>query len=280
MNEQGMKSDAEMDMERVDERQAPRPEMREEDPPQKHAESAEESNYREEGDEREQFSDSEGESMESPQESRNEAPPPPRPAQPRGSREEEYAAQILFDRAANLFVGTCVEFPEVVVKGVRKDDVLQEILERIADELEVYRSRNEPVPPALMNRNYPEKLEIRLSRSLQRRLDSLSRQERVPVDQVVTELLTRALSQGPLRKEGPRQEGRHGEQRHKQGPPNGNSHHHGKGRDGRQQHRGNNRGGGGGGGNNRNYHDTMGNRENFLEYVRNLEKGGGFTKKR
>jgi predicted RNase H-like HicB family nuclease len=192
----------------------------------------------------------------------------PKPG-PRTMPEEEFAVQVFFDRGAGQFVASCLEFPDLKVQGHRREDVVEELTQKIGDELEMMRREGRPLPAPFAGRAYPEKLDVKISRTLYRRLDMQSRQDRVPLDQLVTELLTIALNRRPegfgKSPDNRRQQGSGQQQNKNQGNHN---------------RRGGGQGGGGGGGRNRNYHDTMGNRDNFLEYVRNLEKGGGYTKKR
>ncbi|MBI4405251.1 MAG: hypothetical protein HY537_13900 [Deltaproteobacteria bacterium] len=174
---------------------------------------------------------------------------------------DEYIIQSCFDKTTRTFVATALEFPVLKASGVTRQEAINELKELIKDHLDIAKRRGEPVPEALNNRRYPDRLDIPLSQTLYRKLDILSRQERVGFEQLVAELLSSSLERraDSGRERRPQQPAHHGS-------PNQRSHSHHHGR--RQM-----------GG--RGYHDTMQNRENFLEYVRNLEKsgGGGWRKK-
>lgn len=196
---------------------------------------------------------------------------PRRPA-PNRPPEEEFTIQVFYDKANGIFLASCLEFPDLKTDGHRREDVVEEMNQKIGDELEMMRREGKQLPTPFSARVYPEKLELRLSKNLFRRLDIQSRQDRVPMDQLVTELLTIALNRRP-----------DGMGRAQQGArPQGQGQHKGEHRGGGNNRRGGGGQGGGGGrgGRDRNYHDTMGNRDNFMEYVRNLEKTGGYGKKR
>jgi hypothetical protein len=167
--------------------------------------------------------------------------------------EDEYVMLIEYDRGRREYVGTCLELPNVRVSGRKREMVFDELRDAVESEAEIRRRRNERVPDPLAAIDAPEHLELSLSQSLFRRLEVLSRQERVPIERLATELLVAALERrvdppAPAAKQG--------------GGASGGGRHH------RQ-------GGGGRRGQGRNFHKTMESGENFLEYVRNLEKGGG-----
>lgn len=171
---------------------------------------------------------------------------------------DEFTIQNYYDRTSEKFVGFVSEIPEIRATGKRRTEVMIELEEKLDSHLEILRRRGENLPESFQTRRYPEKLTVPISQGLYRKLDFLSRQEKVAIDPLVTELLSAGI------------ERRHEMRGHKspsQQPQTGNqrpshahsqSHHHRP----HQGHRG------------RNIHDTLGNRENFMEYVRGLEKGG------
>lgn len=169
------------------------------------------------------------------------------------SPEDEYVFVIEYDRGRREYVGTCLEFPDVRVSGRKREMVFDELRDAVESEAEIRRRRSERIPEPLASYDYPERLELSLSQGLFRRLDLLSRQERLPIERLATELLVSALDR---RLDPPAPPA-------KQGQSQG-----GGGRNNRQ-------GGGGRRSQGRNFHKTMESGENFLEYVRNLEKGGG-----
>ncbi len=229
---------------------------------------------------------------------------------------DEYLVQCYFDKSQNQFVATVLEFGHIRAVGTSKPDVIRDCENRLESHLNLLRRQGESLPETLQSRHYPETLQIPISQGLYRRLDLLSRQEKISLDQLVVELISgmverrlqvsakpQGQSHGPRpqqqghqnhhrdshrnhhRREGQRHEGqrhespRHESQRHEpkrevrrenaedfanEGDNIGNLK-----REPQQllQNRNNrNRGG-------RNFHKTMESRENFLEYVRNLEKG-------
>lgn len=187
---------------------------------------------------------------------------------PRTSASDEYTLQTYFDRGLKQFVVSVAEFPELKVTGTNRQMAISELSEKIEDHLYELKSRGQFVTEPIQARVYPERLDIAVSQSLYRKLDLLSRQEKLPIDKLVGEILATAL--------GKRQEGQRGNQnRPPQHQHGGGGQHHG-GHQNRHQHQQNRHHGG-----NQNRHQRGGNvrdmdsRENFMEYVRNLEKGGG-----
>jgi hypothetical protein len=193
-------------------------------------------------------------------------------AQPRKSAGPvaDYMLESFYNKEIGQWVVTVAEFPELKAMGSNRVALIEEVETRLEDELEILRRRGEPIPEPIHTKEYPAKLEVTISRSLYRKLDVLSRQERVGFETVVTELLTSAIARRFY--EG----GRSFDKRASSQPPprhSGQPH---------NQHRHNGNGNGmGANGNvrNRPYHDSAGNSDNFLEYVRNLEKGGGAPSK-
>lgn len=213
---------------------------------------------------------------------------------------DEYLIQCYFEKSQNQFVATVLEFGNIRATGTSKPDVIRDCENRLESHLNLLKRNGETIPETLQSRHYPETLQIPVSQGLYRRLDILSRQEKTSLDQLVIELLSGMVEK---RLQSPSKHPSHshgGGQRSQQGS------HHGGHREGhrdnregrreghREQHRDkprdypvdednfgnqkrgpqpqqnrpnrNNRGG-------RNFHKTMESRENFLEYVRNLEKG-------
>lgn len=188
---------------------------------------------------------------------------PPRPdggvrppsAEREPNPEDEYVLTLEYDRGRREYVGTCLELPDVRVSGRKREMVFDELRDAVESEVEIRRRRNERIPEPLASYDYPERLELSVSQGLFRRLDQLSRQERLPIEKLAVELLVSAVDRrldppAPAPKQG--------------GPQQGG---------GRNQGRG--QGGGGRRSQGRNFHKAMESGENFLEYVRNLEKGGG-----
>lgn len=193
---------------------------------------------------------------------------------------DEYAIQVYFDKTENQFVGTVLEFPEIRILGPKKDIVIAEIEQRLEQHLFQQKKRNEtPVEPFFL-KTYPQKLELEISRGLYRRLDVLSRLEKTPIDRLILELISQALGKR-FDNPGTRSAGHHERhERHEHRGQNNNRHHNNQNQR-NQNYNNNNSNNNNRRNQNRNFHETMENRENFLEYVRNLEKGntGGWRKK-
>jgi len=225
---------------------------------------------------------------------------------------DEYLIQCYFDKGQNQFVASVLEFGNIRVSGVSKTDVIRDCENRLESHLNHLKRNGESIPETLQSRHYPETLQIAVSQGLYRRLDLLSRQEKTSLDQLVIELLSGMVEkrlQAPVKHPSHSHSHSHGGgQRPQQGSHQGGHRDNREGRreghrephrdQHREQHREprrennrdfqvdednfgnskrgpqpqqnrsnrNNRGG-------RNFHKTMESRENFLEYVRNLEKG-------
>lgn len=220
---------------------------------------------------------------------------------------DEYLIQCYFDKAQNQFIATVLEFGNIKATGSSKADVIRDCENRLESHLNLMKRQGETLPESFQNRSYPELLQIPISQGLYRRLDLLSRQEKTSLDQLVVELISGMVErrlQVPNRHQQhgggarPQQHSHSHSQNHRDGHRDNHRDGHREGRrDGHReapretrrenrrdfneednignlkrdpqpgQNRGNrNRGG-------RNFHKTMESRENFLEYVRNLEKG-------
>lgn len=204
---------------------------------------------------------------------------------------DEYLLQVHYDKAAKVFVATVLEFPEIKATGTHREGVVRDLENRVNNHLANLKKRNETPPEGYANRRALEPLTIQVSQSLFRRLEQLSRYERVPMEQLISEMLAGALEKrGEKRAEGPRpheprRDNRHdnrGQQHGRGGGGGDRNHNHDRNHD--RENVGNLRHGGPGREGNRpqpprhrggrhNINETLDNRENFMEYVRNLEKG-------
>lgn len=239
---------------------------------------------------------------------------------------DEYLIQCYFDKTQNQFVATVLEMGQIKAVGSSKADVIRDCENRLESHLNLLKRQGESVPETFQSRHYPETLQVPVSQGLYRRLDLLSRQEKISLDDLVVELIS-GMVERRLQTTTKHHGQNHGHRSHQHSHQGGhrdshrNDHrreqHKNDGqrdarrenaprdtqrdghRDGRrepqrdgqkdnqrdfmadndnignlkrepqqsQQNR-HNRGRGG-----RNFHKTMESRENFLEYVRNLEKG-------
>ncbi len=211
------------------------------------------------------------------------------PRQPLGPA-DDYQFQVTFDRQSRRYLGTVVEFPEIRITSNNPEAALDEIRMAVEDHIEFVRRRGDAVPEPLGAKSYPTTLSVPMSQGLFRKLDLLSRYEKVSIDKLVAELIAGAVER--RNEPAPRSGGagnRPAQQNSGNRPPQHNTGNHGGHRNdggGNNNRRGGGGGrhGGGGGGGHRGSGgrsaEVMENRESFMEYVRNLEKGGGGWKKR
>ncbi len=170
---------------------------------------------------------------------------------------DEYLIQTFFDKTNKQFVARVVEFPEIRATAPTRESAIEEVVTQIENFVIQAERRKEPIPEPLQSKKYPDQLKLPISQSLYRRLDLISRTERVNIETLVTEILTQGLERRYEKRGGQQQQPQQNRQHHQQ--QRGGGGHHG----GHRQQRG------------RGYQQNLENRENFLEYVRNLEKGGG-----
>lgn len=178
---------------------------------------------------------------------------------------DEYTLQVGYDRAARMFVASYGEISEIRVQRASRDAAVREAELKLDQHLEALHKKKAPMPEPWLNGRLPDAIDLKLSQGLMKKLHACARLERVSLEQLVTEFVSAGLER--------RNEPARGNERQ---PPQGRRESGGGGRGG---------GGGQGGGNrrqqnHRNFQNTMDSRENFMEYVRNLEKGGGYPKKR
>lgn len=195
----------------------------------------------------------------------------------------EFSIQVMFDRPSRQYTASVLEFPDVKVTGSNRETVIRELEVKVEDKLLSLRETSQPIPDPLGAKRYPDTLNLRLSQALFRKLDLLSRQERTELSELVNELLNGAVERryeqlGSGRSQ-PQQQHGGGRQQHHHDRDNRGNREQGGGKGHGGQH-GNRGGGRGGRMSQSNYQNTMSSRENFMEYVRNLEKGGPGWKKR
>ncbi len=162
-----------------------------------------------------------------------------------------YCVECYFDSVAKNYIATITEFSDIRAVGSSRNTAIEEALNKLEERLSAIRQRGESVPEPINSKKYPTTLTIAISQGLFRKLDRLSYLEKLDIDRLTTELIAEAVEN--------RYEtlmSRRDDKRYQQ--PN------------RYQQRGSSTQGDKLHG--RNYHQTMQNRENFLEYVRSLEK--------
>jgi len=197
---------------------------------------------------------------------------PPQGNQPKAPEGCEYSIQVTFDRQSRQFTAAVLEFPDLKISGPNRETAVRELEVKVDDKLLSLKESNQPIPEPIGAKRYPDTLSLRLSQAVFRKLDVLSRQERTELSELVNELLNGAIERRYEQLGGPRQQ--------QQGGGGRQQHHHDRDNRGNREQGGGggkhgNRGGRGGRMSQNNYQNTMSSRENFMEYVRNLEKGGG-----
>jgi hypothetical protein len=173
-----------------------------------------------------------------------------------------YTLQVFFDQEEGVYRAGFLEFPEFRVSEVSRKDAIYGAEDKLYSHLAALRQSGQPVPQPIRSREFPTHLDLPISQTLFRKLEARRYQERVSLEHLVTELLTAAVD-------------RKADSQDRHGGGGG-----GGGRGGNRNHPNQSKGqrsqsGRGGGRRSANYHETMDSRENFMEYVRNLEKGGG-----
>jgi hypothetical protein len=170
-----------------------------------------------------------------------------------------YTLQVFFDQEEGVYRAGFLEFPEFRVSEVSRKDAIYGAEDKLYSHLAALRQSGQPVPQPIRSREFPTHIELPLSQTLFRRLEARRYQERVSLEHLITELLTSSVDRKSDSGD-----------RHQGTGRSGNNRNHSN-----QSKRPQQQSGRGGGRRSANYHETMDSRENFMEYVRNLEKGGG-----
>ncbi len=201
------------------------------------------------------------------------APPAQRAVQSNPGSVDAYMMQMYFDEQKGLYVGTIAEIPEMRVEGETQEEVVTTLTRDLEDFAIDREHDGSPMPVPLSAKTYPSKLSVTLSQDLYRRLELRSIQEKIELERLASEILAEGLQKRGGTETRSRQPSNNSAQGHDR---NGNDRH---GNRENQGGRHNNRRGGRqhSGGPNRkrgfDYHGTMDSRENFMDYVRKLEKG-------
>lgn len=179
---------------------------------------------------------------------------------------EEYSLMLHFDKTNGQYVASILEFPELVVTGPNKTNVLLELQDKLETHMMEVKRQGQNLPEPIQAKKYPEVLEVPVSQTLFRKLDVLSRQEKISLEKLVGEIVAGAVEKRFDGKRGqenrPQQNFQNNNQpRHNN---NNNRHHHNRGHHNQNNNRRPQQG----------YGNAQGG-DNFMEYVRNLEKGGG-----
>lgn len=176
--------------------------------------------------------------------------------------QDPYTIQCHYDRANRKYVFTVLEFPEISASASYREQALLELENLIQDRLYEMERRNEEPPIPIYLKEYPTHLDLDVSQGLYRKLDVLSKQEKIELKKLAVELLTTALAERNVVNRSKRQPPAPSPNRNMAQQPQPQSHRRDRDRNGTPR-----RG--------RGYHDSMQSSENFIDYVRKLEKGGG-----
>ncbi|MDX9999881.1 MAG: type II toxin-antitoxin system HicB family antitoxin [Polyangia bacterium] len=190
--------------------------------------------------------------------------------------DHRFRVQIHFDGEKSIFVARAPELPECQAEGATAEEALASLGAEVEAQIENIRESGGRVPVPVDEEDLSGEVTLKISKSLHRELKFLAALEELEVSQLGAELLQQAIQR--------RLQDRPRHRRHP-GPPraevevNGNTatdeqqpRDRAPERDDRQgfRDRGPRRGGGPA-----NYHQIMEDKASFLEYVRNLEQGGG-----
>lgn len=154
-----------------------------------------------------------------------------------------YRIVLTYLAEKDQFKATAPELEQCEVEAPTRSEALAQLEEEIAARLENMKEQGIDPPRPIDQREFDGKLSLTISSTLHRELTFLAEFEKIELEALIAELLTRSITP----------------QRHPQ-------HRGGKGeaRKGRPRE-----------GQGRRYHDIMENRADFIEYVRSLEQGGG-----
>jgi len=178
---------------------------------------------------------------------------------------QKYTRLTSQDATSRKFRVRYLEFPELAcTENLSEEAAILEAEKGLNQYLDELLDSGEKLPTAWQEKTYPTKLEIEVSSSLMRKLDLISRMEKTPIEKLAFEALAgfiekkqsgnKSFANPQMQRSG---NGGGVQNRGTQYPGQHSNQHSG-------QHRHS--------GNRRTYHTTMDSRENFMEYVRNLEK--------
>ena len=154
-----------------------------------------------------------------------------------------YRIVLTYLEEKDQFKASAPELEQCEVEAATRSEALAQLEEEIAARLENMKSQGIEPPQPIDQQEFDGKLSVTVSSTLHRELTFLAELEKVELEALVVELLTRSVAPPRYSQQrGGKGEGRKGRPREGQG---------------------------------RRYHDIMENRADFIEYVRGLDKGGG-----
>lgn len=154
-----------------------------------------------------------------------------------------YRIVLTYLGESSQFKATAPELEQCEVQADTRSEALTKLEEEIEARLENMKEQGIEPPRPIDEREFDGKLSLTISSTLHRELTFLAEFEKMELEVLVAELLTRSIT--PQRQ--PQHRGGKGEGR-KNRPREGQG---------------------------RRYHDIMENRADFIEYVRSLDQGGG-----
>jgi predicted RNase H-like HicB family nuclease len=146
---------------------------------------------------------------------------------------DQFVIQTFFEKNANCYVATVPEIPTLRVEGTSREEVLKLMDEEIVLYIDQVKKNGGNLPDPIYTKNYPAKFEVALSQSLFRKIDMLSRVEKVSMEQLVAELLSYATE----KRNEPRRNAGGGEPRRQFNQNHGPRHHNREPRRDRGEHR-------------------------------------------
>lgn len=159
----------------------------------------------------------------------------------------KYRIVVVYSSEQGQFIARVPELGECEAIGATRTEALTNVEAEIEAQVKNIEGQGETPPIPLEEQNFDGELKFKISSSLHRDLAFMAQEERVELDALITELLSRSVAQRYFSK------GFRGK-RANSGDIHGRRRDEGQGR---------------------RYHDIMENRADFIEYVRGLENGKG-----
>jgi predicted RNase H-like HicB family nuclease len=154
-----------------------------------------------------------------------------------------YRIVVTYAEQKSAYIARAPELEGCEAEGGTRAEAVTRLEEEIAAQVENIKEQGGEPPTPMDEQEFDGRLSLTVSGDLHRDLVFVARMHKVELEVLLTELLTRGLYGRAPAKGRPRQEGREGRGRQREG----------QGR----------------------YHEIMENRADFIEYVRRLEGGGG-----
>jgi predicted RNase H-like HicB family nuclease len=156
---------------------------------------------------------------------------------------QNYRMIVTYSEAKQAFIAEAPELPDCQVEAATRAEALAKLEVEMKAQLENMEAQGVELPRPLDELEFDGNLAVKVTPALHRELAFIAKADGVELDVLLAELLTRGAKErwGGFRG-GPRREAGRGPRREEGGAR---------------------------------YHNIMDNRENFIEYVRSLDTGGG-----